>query len=101
MQAWRVHRHGRPSDVLVLDEMEPAVPGPGEVRVRVDATTLNFNDIDGIYGRYRTVCTATARTHRAWKYSATSTRAATAPNHGWAEESSRRRPARTAVTRSP
>ena len=28
---------------------------PGEVRVRVDATTLNFNDIDGIYGRYRTV----------------------------------------------
>ena len=29
--------------------------GPGEVRVRVDAITLNFNDIDGIHGRYRTV----------------------------------------------
>ena len=55
MQAWRVHRHGRPSDVLTLDEIEPGTPGPGEVRVRVEATTLNFNDIDGIYGRYRTV----------------------------------------------
>jgi len=30
-------------------------PGPGEVRVAVDAVTLNFNDIDGIYGRYKTV----------------------------------------------
>ena len=47
--------HGRPSDVLVLEDAEPGVPGPGEVRVRVDAITLNFNDIDGIYGRYRTV----------------------------------------------
>jgi NADPH2:quinone reductase len=55
MQAWRVHRHGRPSDVLALEDVEPGTPGPGEVRVRVDATTLNFNDIDGIYGRYRTV----------------------------------------------
>ena len=55
MQAWRVHRHGPPSDVLVLEQTESPTPGPGEVRVRVDATTLNFNDIDGIYGRYRTV----------------------------------------------
>ena len=39
----------------MLDEVEPGTPGPGEVRVRVEATTLNFNDIDGIYGRYRTV----------------------------------------------
>ena len=39
----------------MLEDAEPGVPGPGEVRVRVDATTLNFNDIDGIYGRYRTV----------------------------------------------
>ena len=39
----------------MLEDAEPGAPGPGEVRVRVDATTLNFNDIDGIYGRYRTV----------------------------------------------
>src|SRR4029078_2997701 len=55
MQAWRVQRHGRPSEVLELEEVEPGTPGPGEARVRVDATTLNFNDIEGIYGRYRTV----------------------------------------------
>ena len=30
-------------------------PAAGEVQVRVDAVTLNFNDIDGIHGRYRTV----------------------------------------------
>src|SRR5258705_2245791 len=55
MRAWRVHRHGRPSESIVLEELHSGVRGPGEVRVRVDATTLNFNDIDGIYGRYRTV----------------------------------------------
>jgi NADPH:quinone reductase len=55
MRAWRVHRHGRPSEALVLEDVPPGIPGPGEVRVQVDATTLNFNDIDGIYGRYRTV----------------------------------------------
>ena len=31
------------------------VPGPGELLVRVAATTLNFNDVDGVRGRYRTV----------------------------------------------
>ena len=54
-RAWRVQRHGAPLDVLELGEAEVRDPGPGEVRVSVDAVTLNFNDIDGIYGRYRTV----------------------------------------------
>ncbi len=54
-RAWRVHRHGRPLDVLELEHVDVPAPGPGEVRVAVDAVTLNFNDIDGIYGRYRTV----------------------------------------------
>ena len=55
MRAWQVTEHGRPRDVLRLDDVEIPEPAAGEVRVRVDAVTLNFNDIDGIYGRYRTV----------------------------------------------
>src|SRR6478672_2296741 len=43
MRAWRVHEYDEPA------------PGPGEVRIRVEATTLNFNDLDGIRGRYATV----------------------------------------------
>ena len=54
-RAWRVNEHGRPGEVLRLEEVEVRAPGPGEVRVAADAVTLNFNDIDGIYGRYRTV----------------------------------------------
>jgi len=54
-RAWRVHRHGRPADVLQIEEIEVRPPGPGEVRVAVEAFTLNFNDLDGVYGRYRTV----------------------------------------------
>jgi NADPH2:quinone reductase len=55
VKAWRVKRHGRPAEVLELGEVEVPAPGAGEVRVRVAAVTLNFNDLDGIHGRYRTV----------------------------------------------
>ena len=51
----RVHRYGSPQEALVLDEIPVPEPGPGQVRVAVAATVLNFNDIDGCYGRYRTV----------------------------------------------
>lgn len=45
MRAWRVHEHGRPVDVLRLDDgLAPLVPGPGEVRVAVEACALNFAD---------------------------------------------------------
>jgi NADPH2:quinone reductase len=57
MKAWRVHRHGAPSDVLRLDEIEEPQPGPGEIQIRVSAATLNFNDLDGIHGRYKSVPT--------------------------------------------
>ena len=30
-------------------------PGPGELKIRVTSVTLNFNDLDGIHGRYKTV----------------------------------------------
>ena len=40
MKAIRIHRFGGP-EVLQLDEVEIAEPGPGEVRVRVAAASLN------------------------------------------------------------
>jgi NADPH:quinone reductase len=56
VRAWRVHEFGEPEEVLRLEEVPPPVAGPHELLVRVAATTLNFNDVDGVRGRYRTVC---------------------------------------------
>ena len=55
MRAWRVHEFGAPTDVLRVDHVDTPEPGPGEVQIAVEAITINFNDIDGIRGRYRTV----------------------------------------------
>lgn len=45
MRAWRVHEHGRPDDILRLeDDLPEPVPGPGQVRVAVEACALNFAD---------------------------------------------------------
>src|SRR5262249_20394130 len=55
MRAWRLHEYGAPRDVLRLEEVPTPVPGAREVRVRVAAITLNYNDLDGITGRYPTV----------------------------------------------
>jgi NADPH:quinone reductase len=55
MKAWRVHEYGAPVDVLQLEDVDAPEPGVGEVQVRVLAVTLNFNDLDGIHGRYKTV----------------------------------------------
>ena len=53
MRAWRVHEHGRPADVLRLEGGLPEPePGPGQVRVVVEACALNFADsllCDGTY----------------------------------------------------
>ncbi len=57
MRAWRVHEYGAPADVLTLDDVEIPTPGDGELLIRVQAITLNFNDLDGIHGRYKTVRT--------------------------------------------
>jgi len=46
-----VSRHG-PPDVLQVEETELADPGPGEVRVRVQATGVAFADILMRYGIY-------------------------------------------------
>jgi NADPH2:quinone reductase len=52
VRAWRAVEHGAPRDVLRLEEVDTPAPGPGEVLVRADAVTLNFNDIDGFLCRY-------------------------------------------------
>src|SRR5580658_1825189 len=43
--AVRIHSHGGP-EVMQLEEIELAPPGPGEVRVRHTAIALNFSDIN-------------------------------------------------------
>src|SRR6202451_3490497 len=55
MRAWRIHEFGAPTDELRVDEVDAPQAGPGEVQIAVEAITINFNDIDGIRGRYRTV----------------------------------------------
>ena len=51
MKAIRVHQHGGP-EALILEEMEIAPPGPGEVRVRNRAIGLNFVDVYFRKGEY-------------------------------------------------
>ena len=53
MRAWRLHELGDPWDVLELQEVESPTPGPGEARVRVGATDLNFADILQCQGKYQ------------------------------------------------
>jgi NADPH2:quinone reductase len=50
-----VTRYGPPRDVLALADEEEPEPGDGELLIRVSSVTLNFNDLDGIHGRYKTV----------------------------------------------
>ncbi len=55
MRAWRVHRYGDPIDALVLDEVDEPTPDAGQVVVASSTTPLNYNEVDGCFGRYRTV----------------------------------------------
>ncbi len=55
MKVWRLHEYGAPRDVLRLEEVPAPEPGAREIRVQVSAITLNYNDLDGILGRYLTI----------------------------------------------
>ena len=55
MLAWRVVRYGSPSEALRLEDIDDPVPGDNEALVEVTSTVLNYNEVDGCYGRYRTV----------------------------------------------
>lgn len=54
MRALRVERHGEPADVLELrDDVPLPQPGPGLVRVRVEAAALNLPDVLLCRGKYQ------------------------------------------------
>lgn len=53
MKAWQLHQPGDPWDQLRLDDVEPPEPGPGLVRVKVEACDLNFADILQCQGSYQ------------------------------------------------
>ncbi|MCC6188029.1 MAG: quinone oxidoreductase [Anaerolineales bacterium] len=52
MHAIRIHQFGGP-EVLGLDDLPVPEPGPGEARVRIEASGLNFIDIYQRTGAYR------------------------------------------------
>src|SRR5690242_15345832 len=53
--AWMATALGAPTAVLERRQVEVRAPGPGEVRVRVAAFCVNFNDTDIVRGRWATV----------------------------------------------
>ena len=52
MRAWRTHQYGPPLEALMLDVVPIPDPGPGELRIKVDAVPLNLNDLERITGPY-------------------------------------------------
>jgi NADPH:quinone reductase len=52
VKAWRSHRPGPPSS-LVLEDLPLPAPGPGELRIRVHASGVNFPDLLMIDDRYQ------------------------------------------------
>jgi NADPH:quinone reductase-like Zn-dependent oxidoreductase len=53
VNAWQVARYGTPSRALELRDVD--VPEPEQIRVATRASALNFNEVDGCYGRYATI----------------------------------------------
>ena len=53
MKAWRMPRLGNPWQELEPAEIPSPEPGPGTVRIRVEATDLNFADILQCRGSYQ------------------------------------------------
>lgn len=52
-RSWRVLRLGTPEEALSLEHRPAREPGPGEVRVRVEAVGLNHPDLLLCAGRYQ------------------------------------------------
>ena len=53
MRAMRVHELSEDIGVLKMEEVELPPPGPGEVRLRLKACSVNFPDILMIQGKYQ------------------------------------------------
>ena len=45
MRAWQVHGQGEPVDVLRFEERDQPEPGPGDLRVRVEAAAIGMPDV--------------------------------------------------------
>lgn len=52
-RAWRVHQYGEPEAVLRFEQTPDPIPGPGQIRVRVAATSCNFADVLLCRGGYQ------------------------------------------------
>ena len=52
MRAWQVYRHGEPRAALRLADIEVPEPGPGEVRLAVNAACLGLPDVFMCRGAY-------------------------------------------------
>src|SRR5680860_943630 len=48
MRAWRAHELGEPEAVLVLEDVDPPDPGPGEVAIDVRAAAADHSISSGI-----------------------------------------------------
>ena len=53
MRAWQLPTLGDPWDELIAVHVEPPEPGPGEVRIEVEAADLNFADVLQCQGVYQ------------------------------------------------
>ncbi|MFI6284328.1 NADPH:quinone oxidoreductase family protein [Streptomyces sp. NPDC051018] len=53
MQAWQVHRHGEPAEVMRLEEVERPRPGEGQLLLKVRAANVNFPDALLCRGQYQ------------------------------------------------
>jgi NADPH2:quinone reductase len=51
MKALQVISNGAPLEALRVVDIDAPTPGDGQVRIKVAAASLNFNDIDRCYGR--------------------------------------------------
>ena len=83
-QIW-ITRNGAP-EVLVVKEAPDPVPGQGEVRIRVEASGVNFADILGRLGLYPTC--RRFRWFRAMKSRAASMRSDRASTAPWSAATS-------------
>jgi NADPH2:quinone reductase len=52
MRAWQVQGAGEPIDVLHEVDLEPPSPGPGQIRIRVDAAGIGLPDVFMCRGTY-------------------------------------------------
>ena len=52
MRSLIFHRFGDPSEVLTLEEVPTPEPGPGQVRVRLGARSINPSDVLTVRGQY-------------------------------------------------